>query len=189
MSKKVSTGRKTKFDDLPDEIIGQHILKYVNASKAMHATTNKYTELLKSNFNNKKWLKDYLAETFSKPCKNIDVYNLQLIPSKQSKLPTIDIIARRYCSGDSILEIKKENEPISIFLKVSPVNNEIKNPKWYDEQETNNKKWWKDTYKNIDNQQIFTDVLANLESVKVPSPQKTDLIKSWNQILTAKSKK
>ena len=106
MSKKVYKSRKTSFDDLPDEILGQHILKNVNASKAMHAATKKYTELFKSNFNNKKLLKDYLAETFSRPCKNVDVYNLKLIPSKQSKLPTLDIISRRYCSGYSILEIK-----------------------------------------------------------------------------------
>jgi hypothetical protein len=195
MSKRVPTTRKTalstKFEDkpnklnvLPDQVI-EHIFKNVETSKSMHVATKKYTELLKQNFNNKKWLKEYLTTIYSKSSKNVDEYKLQLIPTEQSKLPTIDIIIKKYRYGnikDSTLDVSINND--TIFYKLNPTQNMIKNTSWY--EPGNNAYWWTDYDKN---NKMFRDVLDNLKSVKVPSRQKTEFIKSWNKTLTAKTNK
>ena len=179
-SSKASSASKspTTFDDIPNNV-KRLILSNTETAKAMRASTKKYADLLNTNFNNKYWLKEYLADKFSKDCKKTGItYNLQLIPSEKSKLPTLDIEARTYCTGASLLRIK--NGTNTLFTKISPVRDENKNPNWY----APSSYWPHDD----ENKNLFTNVLKNLSTVKVPSAEKTDLIKSWNKILSTKNK-
>lgn len=130
-----------------------------------------------TNFTNKYWLKQYLTEKFSKSCKETGItYKLQLIPTEKSKLPTLNIEVHNYLTGDTLLQIKNGNQ--IIFTKISPIKNQHNNVIWYNPSSYRN--GW-----HVDNnyKKEFKDVLKNLNKVKVPSAQNSELIKSWNNNL------
>ena len=172
-----SSASNTTFDDIPNNV-KRLILQNAETAKAMRASTKKYEDLVKTKLNNKFWLKEYLKEKFSK--KSGTTYKLKLIPSEQSKLPTLDIEARTYCTGDTLLQVKNGNKVI--FTKISPIKDENKNASWY----APNRRW---RISDDEDKKMFTDVLQNLTKVNVASAENSELIKSWNKNLSAKTKK
>ena len=125
--KKSKTPERNNLDKLYENV-GKLVFANVETAKSMRAATKQYNHLYNpEHFNEHYRLKQFLKETFS----NLETYSkpsnekfithkLQLIPSAKSKLPTLDIIARRYHTGATILEIKKGNDPI--FTNMNPSN-------------------------------------------------------------------
>lgn len=180
---KSPSSKSSNLDKLPNELI-EKILQNAETAKAMRASTKKYEDLVKLKLNNKFWFKEYIKNTFENTSKKFELSTLKLIPTAESKLPTLDVELRKYFTrrGDVLIRINNGNE--TIFTKISPIEKETKNASWYDDEDI----YKKGFFVSQSNKKMFTDVLQNLTKVKVPSTEKTELINTWNKILSVNPK-
>ena len=180
---KSPSSKSPNLDKLPNELI-EKILQNAETAKAMRASTKKYEDLVKPKLNNKFWFKEYIKNTFENTNKKFELSTLKLIPTAESKLPTLDVELRKYFTrrGDVLIRINNGNE--TIFTKISPIEKETKNASWYDDEDI----YKKGFFVSQSNKKMFTDVLQNLTKVKVPSTEKTELINTWNKILSVNPK-
>ena len=92
---KSPSSKSPNLDKLPNELI-EKILQNAETAKAMRASTKKYEDLVKPKLNNKFWFKEYIKNTFENTNKKFELSTLKLIPTAESKLPTLDVELRKY---------------------------------------------------------------------------------------------
>ena len=173
--KSTSPKSPTKLIDLPPDLIIK-IFKNPENTRKIRSITNQFDDILDSGKENGKYLKQYILD-HSLHYDNVNPgnnrYLLSLIPSKESKLPSINLHITNFHKGYSNFYINEINSDkmTNLLTATLPLHGKLRNFTWKNG--------------NID-RKLISSVLDNLSKVESSNKSNDKFIKSWNKNLKTK---